>query len=476
MAVEEKSTSVTAGGSFLEPAGNSTPALQSPDAFEVPNWAIQATFSQVGDDLILIGAQGEKITLEGFFAQIPVPSLITFTGQQISAQDIALRIETGGEVQVAQDAGVQVPGQAVGPGDPLTEPLVGDAGQGEVPLSSLESLLISISGALPIDEGMLAVFQAALNEAVSQGVSPEQALAQQQAFVDALLSEIAQGASPQDALSNAKSVFQVPTGTDPPPTGTAEGNILAALASGEGVDAAVSDLIQQNQNGAPLTPEQLAAATDAFIEGLQQGLANGELPADVFDGATQAADGAAAAAAPAGNATDGDTLLLALASGEDLDGVLPAGDGAGAQGFSDTLISALETGQPVGDALDQANQQQADLVSAIDQQDAPGLADPMLSAMATGDGVDAAVGDSADFQNALMDAMQNGGSIQDARQQAVVAQNAVETAQQQSNDPASVDPLLAALSSGNGVNEVVGNSANFAEALGDALQIGGNVA
>jgi len=369
----------------------------------VPDWISRAeAFQRSGDDLLIVGPDGQKAIISGFFSSGAMPRLVTFTGEELPVEDVLARVEAGEPFEVAQ---------AQSGGGATDAPLIqSETGAEPDTPTSLESLLVSLSNGAQLDAALLDVFQQALAEVVAQGAIPEQAEAAQQAFLETLITQVAQGATPEAALDNAKAVFQaVATATGEVDGPAGDGGLIQALASGENVDDAVGDLVQQQ--GGELSPDQVAAATNAFVEGLQQGLADGILPGDALAQATEASQGAAEAEI-IGELSGADALLAALASGENADQVLnelgvPAEGDAGAA-FADNLANALQSGQALDAALTEAADTQNLLAEAIANSDDPAGADPILAALASGDNVDGVIGDSAAFQESLAQALQAG--------------------------------------------------------------------
>ena len=346
---------------------------------------------------------------------------------------------------------------------------------------------MSLSNGAELDASLVDVFQQAVNEAVAQGASPDQATDAEPAFLQTLIEQVAQGATPEAALENAKAVFQaVAQATAATAAATAAatgevdgpaqgGGLMRALASGENVDDVVGQLVQQQGGG--LSADQVAAATNAFVEGLQQGLAEGAQPGDALAQAAVASQGAAEAEV-VGELSGADALLAALASGDNADQVLtdlgvPADGDAGAA-FADSLANALQSGQALDAALTDAADAQTLLAQAVADSQDPNIADPVLAALASGDNLEGVVGDSAAFQEALAQALQGGAAPGDALQQAGDTLATLDAAQAQTNDPAAADPLLAALASGDNVEGAVGDSEAFAENLANALEGGGS--
>jgi len=434
----------------------------------VPDWISRAeAFQRSGDDLLIVGPDGQKAIISGFFSSGAMPRLITFTGEELPVEDVLVRVEAGDPFEVAQ---AQTGGAATDA--PLIQSETGAAP--DTP-TSLESLLVSLSNGAELDASLVDVFQQAVNEAVAQGASPDQATDAEPAFLQTLIEQVAQGATPEAALENAKAVFQAVAQATGEVDGPAQGGgLMQALASGENVDDVVGQLVQQQGGG--LSADQVAAATNAFVEGLQQGLAEGAQPGDALAQAAVASQGAAEAEV-VGELSGADALLAALASGDNADQVLtdlgvPADGDAGAA-FADSLANALQSGQALDAALTDAADAQTLLAQAVADSQDPNIADPVLAALASGDNLEGVVGDSAAFQEALAQALQGGAAPGDALQQAGDTLATLDAAQAQTNDPAA-DPLLAALASGDNVEGAVGDSEAFAENLANALEGGGS--
>ncbi|MBT6095155.1 MAG: hypothetical protein HOH04_09745, partial [Rhodospirillaceae bacterium] len=292
----------------------------------VPEWAFEdAAFTRHGNDLVIEAADGGVWVVSGYYVNGARPDLQSLTGETLSPEMIAARVGMGRPVQVAQAAQADGPQTDAPPQNPADQspidPQATPADTVPEAASSLEQLLLSLSagGGLEANAGMLQVFQAAAREALGENATPEQLAAMQQAFIDALQGGIAFGDSPTDALEAAKAVF-----TNPPPSGPSDadspegqaGNLLQALASGQGAGDLVEQLAAQAAGGEAVDPEQAALAAQAFIEGLGESLAEGELPVEALALADQLFGDVADGVTPTNEGGPGDALLQALASGE----------------------------------------------------------------------------------------------------------------------------------------------------------------
>lgn len=175
----------------------------------------------------------------------------------------------------------------------------------------------------------------------TSGMSPDEAAAANEAFQDALAESLANGQSPEQALANAENAG------DSAATATAEanqgeqGSVLAQLASGNG------DNLGPNTSG--MSPEEAAAANEAFQDALNASLGDGASP-EAAAGA--AAESGAAAATAANEAAQGEqgSVLAQLASGNteglgpDTTGMTPEQAAAANEAFSQQLSNTVEDG------------------------------------------------------------------------------------------------------------------------------------
>jgi len=69
----------------------------------VPDWISRAeAFQRSGDDLLIVGPDGQKAIISGFFSSGAMPRLITFTGEELPVEDVLARVEAGDPFEVAQ--------------------------------------------------------------------------------------------------------------------------------------------------------------------------------------------------------------------------------------------------------------------------------------------------------------------------------------------------------------------------------------
>ena len=445
-----------------EPTGSSVIGADTVVPISTPAWILDgATFSQDGVDLVVTGANGEEHIVDGYFTQIPPPPLITEGGEVILAQAVQAAVQNGSEVRLAQ----VTPGQGGGP--PADQAPAGDGEQPEpvaegdalspdgddnaavpaLPPSTLDQLLNAVSSGVDMDTAIQAAFDSAVREAVANGIPPDQARAAVEAFSQILNQSLADGLSPQEALQSASQAFSIPL----PDDSGSGGSVLEALASGENVEEAVGGS-EEFQEALTEALEQGAAPTEALqdAQAIQEGLEQAEAQADAEGG-------------PA------DPLLSALASGDNVDAVT-----GGSEEFQDALAEALEQGAAPTDAAQNAQAAQADIAAAEAAADAEGgPADPVLAALASGENVDQAVGGSEEFQEALSQALEQGSAPTDAAQNAQAAQAEIaqaEAAADAAGGPA--DPVLAALASGENVDQAVGGGEAGQEALAESLSQG----
>ena len=75
---------------------------------------LSADFSRSGDDLVLTGADGTKIVVEGYFANAQPPKLATQTGEALSPELIATMVKLQAPLQFAQAGSSDAAGQPIG--------------------------------------------------------------------------------------------------------------------------------------------------------------------------------------------------------------------------------------------------------------------------------------------------------------------------------------------------------------------------
>ena len=436
----------------------------------VPDWAFDdAVFARAGNDLVIEAADGGVWVVKGYYVNGFRPDLQSFSGQTLTPEMVAGRVAMGGPVEIAQAAGGPVtdvppsPGLTTGPADGPAQGQPAAPPPGAAGIGSFEQLLLTLAtGAAGDNAGLLQVFQKAALEALGPNASAADVAQYQQTFLTALQGAIAFGDNPASALQQAMQVFQAPPPAPPAPE-PAAGTLLQALASGEGAEQIVQQLAEQAAAGGDVSPEQAALAAQAFIEGLQQNLAEGVLPADALAAADALSGQVAEATAPAEGQAD--PMLQALATGANAE-TLPTDPN-----FQQALGDALGTGQSLQGAMESAAQAQETLQNALQQTVAP--VDPTLQALASGENTGALPSDPA-FQQAMAQALAAGQSTQQALQSAQSTVDNLNQAVAQSSAP--VDPVLQSLASGSNVEQNVGGSEAFQQALAQALAGGGSAA
>ncbi|MEX0693866.1 MAG: hypothetical protein WD075_05435, partial [Rhodospirillales bacterium] len=241
--------------------------------------------------------------------------------------------------------------------------------------------------------------------------------------------------------------------------------LLLAISQGQDLDTAMNEMLKSSLARAAdlnASPESITAAIEAFratiLDIMSQGLPAEQavIEADrAFLSKLQVAEEQQAGEQEA-------AVANALATGENIDQAV----GEDTQAFEQALQAALDGGADIGEALAQAEAAQA----AQDQIDAELAAatpaDSLIAALSSGENVEQTVGalqgdgDGAAaeaFQNALVAALDEGGNVGDALQQAgQAAETSTLVSAEQQADASRADPLLSALATGNNSSGALG--------------------
>ncbi|MDW3204214.1 MAG: tandem-95 repeat protein [Alphaproteobacteria bacterium] len=281
-------------------------------------------------------------------------------------------------------------------------------------------------------------------------------------FLDELQSSLARGDSPDAAVNSATQAAQTGLQSLQQAEVPVDNPVLSALAGGENVDEVLQDAAQRSGGDA-----------DAFINGLEDSLANGTNANQAMNDAQQAAvDSAQARQDAEVELNAADQLAAALASGDSVDQAL--GQTGGGDAFAAALEDALANGAGAGEAMNQADQAQQQQNTVAQQQSVPlSPADQMAASLASGENVDQvmqAAGGNENFAAALEQSLADGAAPSDAMQSGQQAANAAQqTAQQQSVPLSPADQMAASLASGNNVDQTL-SQAGGGDAFGAELE------
>ena len=371
-----------------------------------------------------------------------------------------------------------------------------------VPQEIFEAVLVTAAGGEAVDARLEALRDAVRDFAIAEGATADSADLAAGLYIDLVVRGLADPAAGEDLAQRAfNDALQFGTVEGPAPAD----QLLTALAGGEGVDQAVTRLLETLPGTEGLEGEALAAAQAEFVAALQQSLADGTAPTEAI-AAAQSAVTAALADAAAG-AEPGDSLAEALASGADAGTAIAEaaaragldGDGAGAAIFEGARARALGDGIGTGAAADAAAGQAEAAAAALAVSAVPmSPADQLRLALSAGAGsegfdailrqfgLDGASGDA--FAEALQRALAEGSDIGEAVASADEAADQAESAEaEQAVELSAADQLAQALADGQQVDQAlaavggdaIGGDAGgqvFAQALAASLAQGGDMA
>gem|GEM_PF-4879521 len=290
-----------------------------------------------------------------------------------------------------------------------------------------DSFLKALAGA----DGLAEAFKE-LEDAVTKGVPEEHREIALKAFTETLKEMLAHGKSLEDAKEMANTEVQSAVELAKALQGdmSPQDAFLTALASGNGVDKAIGDM---GTSGAGASPQifQNALAT-ALAEGLPANESFANAQADAL--AISVAEASIAAEPVAGN-----DMLLALATGSDIQNIIESfiQNGTDVQVFQAALSEALASGASPVNAINQAAAQ-AEMVAQLDT----GATDPLLAALSTGKNVPEVSGETQEFQNALADALANGEEFKTAKGEAEETAHIIEVANNPTDIPSSPENFV----------------------------------
>ncbi|NMM43240.1 tandem-95 repeat protein [Rhodospirillaceae bacterium KN72] len=343
-----------------------------------------------------------------------------------------------------------------------------------------EGILTALSAGDGIEDAIASLHSAVFEQLMDQGASADSATAAAGSFIDTLRTELYNGNFDiADAVDYARQAMlntiesYDPTGSVTDPADA----LLAAIASGDGVEAAVSDLVQQMAaNGALPSDADLTDVESVFLDELQAALAQGQDP----QAALQTAEGAAQGSIDAMQAAQvpvENPLITALAGGENVDTALQDSinaSGGDADAFVEGLENALADGVGAENALTEAEQIAKDTELAKGEAEVElSAADKLAQTLSSGENVDEALagaGGGDAFADALEQALAGGSTPGDAMNQADEAQQLSDAITQEQSVPLSpADQLAASLASGDNVDDALG-AAGGGDAFVDALE------
>ena len=340
------------------------------------------------------------------------------------------------------------------------------------------------------EAAMESLARAAKSEAVKEGVNPEYADTVLEMFKMAFVRGLALGLTPDNALATANEIFgdadlfnegQVETGSDLE-------QLLIGLATGQNLEEALGHIMDDGKGG--------GKSRALFLEGLQSALSQ-ELPLDI------ALENASIRAEIIPE-EDGNEFLLALAGQAELAPVLqsfreevsknvpPEFRQTAAQTLTDSLMEAVAQGKSVSEAAHLAKTATESMVeAAMSIKGEPTAAGLLANALATGENIDTVIEAYSDangreaFQQALAEALTQGGDLETGLTGAQAAAQTVTAAQNDAaTPPEGANALLAVLATGGNIVQVMdaftggftqdGGQA-FQDTLAEALAQGGDL-
>ncbi len=306
--------------------------------------------------------------------------------------------------------------------------------------------------------------------------------------------DVAQAGPAESGEQIAPDISDTPPELDPEALAT----LLIAISQGQDIDEAMNEMLESSLARAAdinATPESIEAAVNAFRSTLVDIMAEGLSAEEAVVAADRAFINALQVAEQQQAGEQEAAVANALATGENVDEAV----GEDSEAFEEALQAALDGGADIGEALAAAEEAQAfqEQIDAELAEAAPG--DALIAALASGEGVEESVGElqgdgtgdaALAFQDALIAALDGGGDIGDALQQASEAAEVSNlVAAEQQADEANADPLLAALASGSNEDGVLGPDTSnmspeeaaaaneaFQQALTQSLDSGGSLA
>ncbi|HBM13455.1 MAG TPA: hypothetical protein DD390_12230, partial [Rhodospirillaceae bacterium] len=358
----------------------------------------------------------------------------------------------------------------------------GATGIAGLPADVFDTLLIAISAGENVEEALSAVRESMREAALNAGATDVAADQAADVFIETFQSEIfLSNRAPSDAVEYAEQAMQQSIDTfDAAQVQSPADALLAAIASGQGVEEAVSRVVgDMIANGD--APQEPAAIEAAFLSELQDALAQGNSPQAALDSASVAAEAQLTSQQQASVPVE-NSILSSLANGDNVGDALSDAArlaGGDANAFADNLEAALSQGMGADDALDDATQAATDTAAAkqageVDLDAAGRLAQSLAQGENVANALQEAGGGEA-FAEALEQSLAAGN---DAGQALADADNAQQqqdaNANAQSVPLSAADKLAAALANGADAEtlaQLSGNS-DFADALEQSLASG----
>lgn len=354
----------------------------------------------------------------------------------------------------------------------------------ELPEGAYEGVLGAVAGGGDVDGALDALRDQVRDSLLEAGGDSAMADHAADRFVETFRSELFDGQLPVvEAAEYARQATQVAIDTyDPSALETTPGDaLLSAIASGKGVDEAVSRVVQKMAEDGDLADagEDVEAT---FLQSLQNALADGQSAADAVAGATDAAKTAADSRSEASVPVE-NSIVQALADGKNVgDALQDAAQSSG--GDADAFVSGLEQsladGVGADQAMGEAEQSARDVAQAkSDSQVELSAADKLAASLSSGENVKETLeeaGGGESFASTLENALAGGADAGSALNQAGEAEKQQQQVADQQSVPLSpADQLAASLSSGENVEETLkqaGGDGAFAGALEQSLAEG----
>ena len=351
-----------------------------------------------------------------------------------------------------------------------------------LPTDVFDNLLIAISAGENVEEALNAVRESMREAAIDAGASTAAADQAADVFLETFQNEVfLSNRAPRDAVDYAEQAMQQSIDTFDAAQGQSPADaLLAAIASGQGVEEAVSRVVgDMIANGdAPQAP---AAIEAAFLSELQESLAQGSSPQAALDSASVAADAQLTSQQQASVPVE-NSILSSLANGDNVGDALSDAArlaGGDANAFADNLEAALSQGMGADDALADATQAATDTAAAkqageVDLDAAGRLAQSLAQGENVANALQEAGGGEA-FAATLEQSLAAGNDAGQALAEADSAQQQQDAnADAQSVPLSAADKLAAALANGADAEtlaQLSGNS-DFADALEQSLASG----
>ncbi len=352
-----------------------------------------------------------------------------------------------------------------------------------LPDGDFEGVLTALAGGADAEEALGQLKATVRQSILDAGGSEDAADHAATSFIDTFRSELfEENGSLADAADYADQAMRTAMETYDPAAQAVDPSdaLLAAIASGNGVEEAVSRVVAEM--GGDMSEADSDRVEGVFLDELQAALSRGESPDAAVAAASQAAetglDSLKQAEVPVDN-----PVLSALAGGENVGDALADAaqrSGGDADAFIDGLENALADGADANQAMNDAQQAAADSAQARQDSEVElGAADQLAAALASGQKVDEALeqtGGGDAFASALEDALANGAGAGDAMAQADDAQARQDAVAQEQSVPLSpADQLAASLASGENVDQAMqaaGGDDTFAASLEQSLAEG----